>query len=77
MIMMHLCEEVMFRFESLWLNQYPCDLKSEVLNLLVHVLIEPPHDKTNNMTCAPNVDSDQPGHLPSLIRVFAVCMKIQ
>ena len=27
------------------------------------------------MTCAPSVDSDQPGHLPSLIRVFAVCMK--
>ena len=25
--------------------------------------------------CAPNEDSDQPGHPPSLIRVFAVCMK--
>ena len=25
--------------------------------------------------CAPNEDSDQPGHLPSLIRVFAVRMK--
>ena len=25
--------------------------------------------------CAPSEDSDQPGHLPSLIRVFAVCMK--
>ena len=24
------------------------------------------------MTCAPSKDSDQPGHLPSLIRVFAV-----
>ena len=33
---------------------------------------EPPHDKTNNMVCAPSEDSDQPGHLPSLIRVFAV-----
>ena len=29
------------------------------------------HDKTNKVT-APNEDSDQPGHLPSLIRVFAV-----
>ena len=33
---------------------------------------EPPHDKTN---CAPSEDSDQPWHPPSLIRVFAVCMK--
>ena len=28
---------------------------------------EPPHDKTNKMTCAPSEDSDQPGHPPSLI----------
>ena len=28
---------------------------------------EPPHDKTNKMACAPREDSDQPGHLPSLI----------
>ena len=34
--------------------------------------IEPRHDKTNKMVCAPSEDSDQPGHLPSLIRVFAV-----
>ena len=33
---------------------------------------EPQHDKTNNVTCAPSKDSDQPGHPPSLIRVFAV-----
>ena len=33
---------------------------------------EPPHDKTNEMACAPNEDSDQPGHPPSLIRVFDV-----
>ena len=35
----------------------------------------PHHVNTNKMTCAPSEDSDQPGHLPSLIRVFAVCMK--
>ena len=29
------------------------------------------HYKTNKMTCAPSEDSDQPGHPPSLIRVFA------
>ena len=38
-------------------------------------IIELPHDKTNKMACAPSQDSDQPGHPPSLIRVFAVCMK--
>ena len=36
---------------------------------------EPLHDKTNKMTCASSKDSDQPGHPPSLIRVFAVRMK--
>ena len=35
---------------------------------------EPPHDKTNKMS-APSEDSDQPGHPPSLTRVFAVHMK--
>ena len=28
---------------------------------------EPPRDKTNKMAYAPSEDSDQPGHLPSLI----------
>ena len=35
---------------------------------------EPRHDKTNKVT-ATSEDSDQPGHPPSLIRVFAVHMK--
>ena len=30
-------------------------------------LYEPPHNKTNKMTFAHSEDSDQPGHLPSLI----------
>ena len=33
---------------------------------------ELPYDKTNKVACAPSEDSDQPGHPPSLIRVFAV-----
>ena len=33
---------------------------------------EPTHDKTNKMTFVLSEDSDQPGHPPSLIRVFAV-----
>ena len=40
--------------------------------ILVLLLYEPLHDKTNKMTCAPSKDSDQPGHL---IRVFAVRLK--
>ena len=36
---------------------------------------EPRRDKTNKMAFAPSEDSDQPGHPPSLIRVFAVHMK--
>ena len=38
-------------------------------------IIEPPHDKTNKMACASSEDSNQPGHPPSLIIVFAVRMK--
>ena len=33
---------------------------------------EPHRDKTNKIACAPIEDSDQPGHPPSLISVFAV-----
>ena len=39
-----------------------------------HSITEPPHDKTNKVACAP-AKTDQPGHPPSLIRVFAVRMK--
>ena len=35
-------------------------------------VFEPEHDKTYKMACAPSKDSDQPGHPPSLIRIFAV-----
>ena len=36
---------------------------------------DPQHGKTNEITCAPSEDLDEPGHPPSLIRVFAVRMK--
>ena len=36
---------------------------------------QPPHGETNKLACAPSEVSDQPGHPPSLFRVFAVCMK--
>ena len=38
--------------------------------LAFYYLGELPHDKTNEMACAPSEDSAQPGHPPSLIRVF-------
>ena len=41
-----------------------------------HSTTEPPrspsHDKTNTMTFVPSEDSDQPGHLPCLIRAFTL-----
>ena len=42
---------------------------------------EPPHDKTNKMTCEP-AKTDQPGHLPSLISLRfpheeTICMGLQ
>ena len=36
---------------------------------------EPHRDKTNKMACAQSEDSDQPGHPPSLIGVFAVRLR--
>ena len=46
-----------------------------VLSHAIFKWFEPELDKTNKMTFAPREDSDQPGHPPSLIRVFAVHMK--
>ena len=34
------------------------------------------NSNSNNFTCTPSEDSDQPGHPRSLIRVFASCMKV-
>ena len=50
------------------MDQWCLDLKRNVLVSNIRTF-EPPHDKTNKMACAPSEDSDQPGHLPSLIRV--------
>ena len=49
--------------------------RDDIQPLKTHtILTEPAHAKSNKMTCAPSEDSDQPGHPPSLIRVFAVRM---
>ena len=50
-------------------------LRTRWIQWYVHLTYEPQHNKTNNMACAPSEDSDQPGHPPSLIKVFAVSME--
>ena len=62
------CPVVSGQVTYLWL----CKRRNRIWNPRT---CEPPHDKTNKMTCAPSEGSDQPGHLPGLIRVFAVRMK--
>ena len=64
-------------------HPYTVDQKSKSIfrtvrlpNKDIHVTNEPEDDKTNKMIGAPSEDSDQPGHPPSLISVFAVRMKI-
>ena len=49
-----------------------CDFKflEKCLNFQ-EIKNKPAHDKTYKMTCVPSEDSDQPGHLPRLIRVDA------
>ena len=51
------------------------NVKSKKLEHPKNCCYELRHDKTNKITCAPSEDSDQPGHPPSLIRVFVVHMK--
>ena len=46
---------------------------SKYLGSLWYLTFEPPRDKTSKMISGPSKDSDQPGHPPSLIRVFPVC----
>ena len=42
---------------------------------LSYAIYEPPYDKTKKMACEPSEETDQPGHSPSLIRVFADHLK--
>ena len=57
------------------IRAYKCRPEGVVWSFCIFFGHEPPHDKTNKMTYAPSENSDQPGHPPSLIRVFAVSMK--
>ena len=58
------------------LLQFAKQMQNSVLvNFCRGLKYEPPDDKTNKVACVPSEDSDQPGHPPSLIRIFAVRMK--
>ena len=46
--------------------------KDKYSNFCRCLKFESPHDKINKMACAPSEDSDQPGHLPSLISLHCV-----
>ena len=53
-----------------------CTCRIAVNDKTVYSLLHEPHrDKTNKMARAPSKTSDQPGHPPSLIRVFAIRLK--
>ena len=57
---------------SLWNEpQHDKPTKWPVHQAKTQVSLDMQHNKTNKMTCAPSKDSDQPGHPPSLNRVFA------
>ena len=40
------------------------------------MIYEPQDNKTSKVAYASSKDSDQPGNLPSLIRIFAVSMEV-
>ena len=60
-----------FQLNELLILYHGCKFCIGSINLLLKKY-EPHRDKTNKMARAPSEDSDQPGHPPSLIRVFAV-----
>ena len=58
--------------------QFPCTQywqQQRYYATLRYATNNPAHDKINKTAFAPSEDSAQPGHPPSLIRVFAVRMK--
>ena len=61
---------------QLWLMIYEISkIHWKHSEIIFQFRIESQHDKTDKMAYAPSEDSDQPGHPPRLISVFAVRMK--
>ena len=59
-------------FGADWLGTLHSGERSLPFGLLVFIWAATWQNQQND--CAPNEDADQPGQLPSLIRVFAVCL---
>ena len=59
---------------------FPRQVIIQLPKYVTHIICEPKYEwatswQNQQNECAPSEDSDQPGHPPSLIRVFAVRMK--
>ena len=57
---------------SRWFFEWLLLIWRKMVGTFYSLTFELPRDKTNKMACGPGEDSDQPGHPPSLMRVFAV-----
>ena len=71
-----LSEAASFKHVRFSETRWKCNLISQAnyhFYITGQPIYEPQHDKTNKMSYVPSEDSDQPGHPPSLIRVFALC----
>ena len=69
------CSLFSFFFFSVMFSIAITSVGAERAGLYASFAFEPHRDKTNKMACARSEDADQPGHPPSLIRVFTVRLK--
>ena len=67
------CAETQPYLSLHWAHMHSCRKCSTLAYQSVYIF-EPAHDKTTKIACWLSEDSDQLGHPPSLIRVFAVCL---
>ena len=65
-----------YRVQQKWTITMNNEWAIKTVKIIYFLVLMRCSTKNNNkMTCAPRKDSDQPWHLPSLIRVFAICLK--
>ena len=72
------CSSIAFYLWSKWTGPNKVFSRCRLRHVPVtepYLTSEPAHVKSNEMACAPREDSNQSGHQPSLIMVFAVLMK--
>ena len=69
----HICLKTQFCMTQMMESAMYTFYVSHLIHFIT-ILFEPVHDKTYKKNSVTNEDSDQPVHLPNLIRVFADCM---